>query len=62
MSEIGIDISKHQSKSINEFMEKKFDYVITVLDTLSLSNEKIMTFYCVLFVSSFCTEKCRQNR
>ena len=32
MSEIGIDISKHQSKSINEFMEQKFDYVITVCD------------------------------
>ena len=32
MSEIGIDISKHRSKSINEFMEQKFDYVITVCD------------------------------
>ncbi|MFC2166321.1 arsenate reductase ArsC [Acidobacteriota bacterium] len=32
MSEIGIDISKHQSKSMNEFMEKKFDYVVTVCD------------------------------
>lgn len=32
MSEIGIDISKQRSKSINEFMEQKFDYVITVCD------------------------------
>ncbi|MFC2142574.1 arsenate reductase ArsC [Acidobacteriota bacterium] len=32
MSEIGIDISKHRSKSLNEFREKKFDYVITVCD------------------------------
>jgi arsenate reductase len=30
MSEIGIDISKHRSKSINKFMEQIFDYVITV--------------------------------
>ena len=32
MSELGIDISKHRSKSINEFMEQKFDLVITVCD------------------------------
>jgi arsenate reductase len=32
MSEIGIDISKHRSKSLDEFMEQKFDYVITVCD------------------------------
>ena len=32
MSEISIDISKHRSKSINEFMGQKFDYVITVCD------------------------------
>jgi len=32
MSEIGIDISKHRSKSIDEFMQQKFDYVITVCD------------------------------
>ncbi len=32
MSEIGIEISMHRSKSINEFMEHKFDYVITVCD------------------------------
>jgi len=30
MSEISIDISKHRSKSINEFMEQKYDYMITV--------------------------------
>ena len=32
MSEIGIDISKHQSKSINSFDGIEFDYVITVCD------------------------------
>jgi arsenate reductase len=32
MKEIDIDISKHRSKSINEFKEKAFDYVITVCD------------------------------
>ncbi len=32
MSELGIDISKHRSKSINTFIEQKFDYVITVCD------------------------------
>lgn len=32
MAEIGIDISKNRSKSINEFMKEKFDYVITVCD------------------------------
>ncbi|MFW6131792.1 MAG: arsenate reductase ArsC [Candidatus Aminicenantaceae bacterium] len=32
MSEIGIDISNHRSKSIYEFTEQKFDYVITVCD------------------------------
>jgi len=32
MSEIGIDISKNRSKSINEFREQKFNYVITVCD------------------------------
>ncbi|OGD54358.1 ArsC family transcriptional regulator [Candidatus Bathyarchaeota archaeon RBG_13_38_9] len=30
MLEIGIDISKHQSKSVNNFEGIKFDYVITV--------------------------------
>jgi arsenate reductase len=30
MKEIGIDISNHYSKSINEFKDKKFDYVVTV--------------------------------
>jgi arsenate reductase len=29
MKEIGIDISKHQSKSVNEFVGKEFDYIIT---------------------------------
>lgn len=33
MTEIGIDISKHRSKSIEEFRGKNFDYVVTVCDT-----------------------------
>jgi arsenate reductase len=30
MAEIGIDISRHRSKSITEFLGQSFDYVITV--------------------------------
>jgi len=32
MSEIGIDISGHRSKSIDEFMGQPFDYVVMVCD------------------------------
>jgi arsenate reductase len=32
MREIGIDISKHRSKSIDEFSTQPFDFVITVCD------------------------------
>ena len=32
MSEAGIDISSHHSKSVDEFLGKDFDYVITVCD------------------------------
>lgn len=32
MSEIGIDISNHRSKSVDEFAGQRFDYVITVCD------------------------------
>jgi len=32
MAEIGIDISRHRSKSIDEFMDGKFDLVVTVCD------------------------------
>jgi arsenate reductase (thioredoxin) len=32
MSEIGIDISNHRSKSVEEFIDQQFDYVITVCD------------------------------
>jgi arsenate reductase (thioredoxin) len=32
MREIGIDISRHRSKSLNEFAGQSFDYVITVCD------------------------------
>lgn len=30
MAEVGIDISQHRSKSMNEFLGQPFDYVITV--------------------------------
>jgi arsenate reductase len=33
MKEIGIDISTHHSKSVNEFAGQRFDYVITVCDS-----------------------------
>jgi len=32
MGEIGIDISAHRSKSVDEFLGQEFDYVITVCD------------------------------
>lgn len=32
MAELGIDISHHRSKSIEEFLGQPFDYVITVCD------------------------------
>lgn len=32
MKEIGIDISSHRSKSVDEFLGQEFDYVITVCD------------------------------
>ena len=32
MAEIGIDISGHKSKSVEEFLDKEFDLVITVCD------------------------------
>ena len=32
MEEIGIDISRHRSKSVDEFLDQYFDYVITVCD------------------------------
>jgi arsenate reductase len=32
MSEVGIDISGHRSKSVDEFVGQQFDYVITVCD------------------------------
>ena len=32
MREIGIDISSHRSKSVDEFTSDEFDYVITVCD------------------------------
>jgi arsenate reductase len=35
MKELGIDISHHRSKSMNEFLDTPFDYVITVCDHAS---------------------------
>lgn len=32
MNEIGIDISSHRSKSLDEFLNDRFDYIITVCD------------------------------
>ena len=35
MNEIGIDISQHASKSVDEFLDEQLDYVITVCDHAS---------------------------
>ena len=32
LAELGIDISNHRSKSVDEFLGQEFDYVITVCD------------------------------
>jgi arsenate reductase len=32
MHEVGIDVSEHRSKSVEEFVSEDFDYVITVCD------------------------------
>jgi arsenate reductase len=41
MREIGIDISQHRSKSVDEFTGQEFDYVITVCDN---ANERCPIF------------------
>jgi arsenate reductase len=42
MSEIGIDISSHSSKSLEKFVDQAFDYVITVCDN---AKESCPVFY-----------------
>lgn len=37
MGEIGIDISHHRSKSIDDFVGQEFDYVVTVCDNANES-------------------------
>ena len=37
MAEIGIDITGHRSKSLDEFRDQPFDYVITVCDNANES-------------------------
>src|ERR1700693_134227 len=37
MNEIGIDLSRHRSKSVNEFADQTFDYVLPVCDSANES-------------------------
>ena len=41
MRELGVDISNHRSKSVDEFLGQEFDYVITVCDN---ANEQCPVF------------------
>jgi arsenate reductase len=41
MREVGIDISNHRSKSVDEFTGEEFDFVITVCDN---ANERCPVF------------------
>ncbi len=38
MKELGIDISKNRSKSVNEYYHSRFDYVITIEDEARLNS------------------------
>ncbi len=38
MKEVGIDISKSRSKSVNEYYHSRFDYVITIQDEARLNS------------------------
>ena len=42
MKEVGIDISHHRSKAMDEFANEKFDYVITLCDQ---ANESCPVFF-----------------
>lgn len=42
MREIGVDISQHRSKSMDEFARERFDYVITLCDQ---ANEACPVFF-----------------
>ena len=37
MAEIGVDISGHRSKCLDEFLNERFDYIITVCDNANQS-------------------------
>jgi len=41
MKEVGIDISSHTSKSVDEFVDQEFDYIVTVCDN---ANERCPVF------------------
>ncbi|MGH9723334.1 MAG: arsenate reductase ArsC [Bryobacteraceae bacterium] len=51
MKEIGIDISQHRSKSVDEFADRNFDHVLTVCDN---ANES-----CPVFPA--CTSRLHRN-
>jgi arsenate reductase len=38
MKELGVDISKNRSKSVNEYYHSRFDYVITIQDEARLNS------------------------
>ena len=43
MAELNVDIAHHQSKSVDEFADEEFDYVITVCDDSDASRCPVFT-------------------
>src|SRR5207253_7915038 len=61
MSEIGIDISGHRSKSVDEFRGQEFDYVITVCDNAKehcpVFSRNVTSIHCIFVYPASVTDE-----